>query len=36
MRKHEIEHDAIERLVIDEEEAFLARSGDPDVVMLRL
>src|SRR5262245_52399636 len=33
--KHEIQNDAIERLVVDEEEAFLARGGDADVVVLR-
>ena len=34
MGKHEIEHDAIERLVVDEKEAFLARGREADVVML--
>ena len=36
MGKHEIEHDAIEGLVVDEEEAFLARGREADVVMLGL
>src|SRR5262249_56214538 len=36
MGKHEIEDDAIERLVVGEEEAFLPRRGQPDVVMLGL
>ena len=34
--KHEIEHDAIERFVVHEKEALLARCGDADVVMLCL
>src|SRR5215813_3620939 len=36
MGEHEIEHDAIEGLVVHEEEPFLPRGRDADVVVLRL
>ncbi len=36
MGEHEIEHDAIEGLVVHEEEPFLARNRDAYVVALRL
>src|SRR5262249_58403622 len=36
MREHHVEYHAVERLVIHEEEAFLAGGGDPDVVVFGL